>query len=159
MSQGPSANFAAAWVRKLSDATSWNYIRHIVQFAKFPGRSPDTATADDTSRCIWPRTAHDVDARTNRQFAARLRSSRRRLDSMMRLALLAIRCRNARRASSLPAVPLASSLKSSANCSLTPYVLVTSIGCVARPKPRSNGLSFSRFSSSVMHLPARAWTG
>ena len=34
-------------VRKFSEATCRNYIRHIAEFAKFLGRSPDTATADD----------------------------------------------------------------------------------------------------------------
>ena len=33
-------------VRKFSEATCRNYIRHIAEFAKFLGRSPDTATAD-----------------------------------------------------------------------------------------------------------------
>jgi integrase/recombinase XerD len=34
-------------VRKFSEATCRNYIRHIAEFAKFLGRSPDTATAND----------------------------------------------------------------------------------------------------------------
>ena len=37
-------------VRKFSEATCRNYIRHIAAFAKFLGRSPDTATADDVRR-------------------------------------------------------------------------------------------------------------
>ena len=37
-------------VRKFSEATVRNYIRHIVEFAKFLGRSPDTATAEDVRR-------------------------------------------------------------------------------------------------------------
>jgi site-specific recombinase XerD len=37
-------------VRKFSEATIRNYIRHIVEFAKFLGRSPDTATAEDVRR-------------------------------------------------------------------------------------------------------------
>ena len=37
-------------VRKFSEATCRNYIRHIAEFAKFLGRSPDTATADDVRR-------------------------------------------------------------------------------------------------------------
>jgi integrase/recombinase XerD len=37
-------------VRKFSEATSRNYIRHIAEFAKFLGRSPDTATAEDVRR-------------------------------------------------------------------------------------------------------------
>ena len=37
-------------VRKFSDATQRNYIRHVVDLAKFLGRSPDTATADDVRR-------------------------------------------------------------------------------------------------------------
>jgi integrase/recombinase XerD len=37
-------------VRKFSEATSRNYIRHIAEFAKFLGRSPDTAAAEDVRR-------------------------------------------------------------------------------------------------------------
>jgi integrase/recombinase XerD len=37
-------------VRKFSEATQRNYIRHIAEFAKFLGRSPDSATADDVRR-------------------------------------------------------------------------------------------------------------
>jgi integrase/recombinase XerD len=37
-------------VRRFSEATQRNYIRHIAEFAKFLGRSPDTATADDVRR-------------------------------------------------------------------------------------------------------------
>jgi hypothetical protein len=37
-------------VRKFSEATIRNYIRHIVEFAKFLGRSPDTATAKPGAR-------------------------------------------------------------------------------------------------------------
>jgi site-specific recombinase XerD len=37
-------------VRKFSEATIRNYICHIVEFAKFLGRSPDTATAEDVRR-------------------------------------------------------------------------------------------------------------
>ena len=37
-------------VRKFSEATCRNYIRHIAEFAKFLSRSPDTATADDVRR-------------------------------------------------------------------------------------------------------------
>ncbi len=37
-------------VRKFSETTCRNFIRHIAEFAKFLGRSPDTATADDVRR-------------------------------------------------------------------------------------------------------------
>jgi site-specific recombinase XerD len=37
-------------VRKFSEATSRNYIRHIAEFAKFLGRSPDAAAAEDVRR-------------------------------------------------------------------------------------------------------------
>ena len=37
-------------VRKFSEATIRNYIRHIADLAKFLGRSPDTATAEDVRR-------------------------------------------------------------------------------------------------------------
>src|SRR5262245_28352190 len=53
------------------------------------------------------------------------------------MRLLAVRHRQRARRS-LPSVALAFSLNSSASCSLTPYVIVPSIGCVALPKPRSN---------------------
>ena len=37
-------------MRKFSEATCRNYIRHIAEFARFPSRSPDAATADDVRR-------------------------------------------------------------------------------------------------------------
>ena len=37
-------------VRKFSEKTRQDYIRHIAAFAKFLGRSPDTATAEDVHR-------------------------------------------------------------------------------------------------------------
>ena len=37
-------------VRKFSETTCRNYIRHIAEFAKFLSRSPDAATADDVRR-------------------------------------------------------------------------------------------------------------
>jgi site-specific recombinase XerD len=37
-------------VRKFSEKTRQDYIRHIAAFAKFLGRSPDTATAEDVRR-------------------------------------------------------------------------------------------------------------
>ena len=37
-------------MRKFSEATQRNYIRHIAEFAKFLGRFPYTATADDVRR-------------------------------------------------------------------------------------------------------------
>ena len=37
-------------VRKFSEATIRNYIRHIADLAKFLGRSPDTVTAEDVRR-------------------------------------------------------------------------------------------------------------
>jgi len=37
-------------VRKFNEATCRNYIRHIAEFAKFLGRSPAAATADDVRR-------------------------------------------------------------------------------------------------------------
>ena len=37
-------------VRKFSETPCRNYIRHIAEFAKFLGRSPETATADDVRR-------------------------------------------------------------------------------------------------------------
>ena len=37
-------------VRKFGEKTRHDYIRHVAMFAKFLGRSPDTATADDVRR-------------------------------------------------------------------------------------------------------------
>jgi site-specific recombinase XerD len=37
-------------VRKFTEKTQHDYIRHIEQFAKFLGRSPETATAEDLRR-------------------------------------------------------------------------------------------------------------
>src|SRR5215470_10454752 len=37
-------------VRKFGEKTRHDYIRHVEAFAKFLGRSPDTATADDVRR-------------------------------------------------------------------------------------------------------------
>ena len=40
--------------RKMSETTCHNYIRHIAEFAKFLGRPPDMATADDVRRFQVP---------------------------------------------------------------------------------------------------------
>ena len=37
-------------IRTFSDKTQHDYIRHVENFAKFLGRSPDTATGDDIRR-------------------------------------------------------------------------------------------------------------
>src|SRR6202165_3795311 len=37
-------------VREFGEKTQHDYIRHVEQFAKFLGRSPDTATGEDLSR-------------------------------------------------------------------------------------------------------------
>ena len=37
-------------VRSFSDKTQYDYIRHIETFARFLGRSPDTASGDDIRR-------------------------------------------------------------------------------------------------------------
>jgi integrase/recombinase XerD len=37
-------------VRSFSDKTQHDYIRHVEAFARFLGRSPDTATGDDIRR-------------------------------------------------------------------------------------------------------------
>ena len=44
-------------VRKFTAKTQHDYIRHIEQFAKFLGRSPDTATGEDAIKCIRPGAA------------------------------------------------------------------------------------------------------
>ena len=47
-------------IRKFSDKTRHDYIRHIETFAKFLGRSPDTATAEDLRRYQVHQTERDV---------------------------------------------------------------------------------------------------
>ena len=47
-------------IRKFSDKTRHDYIRHIESFAKFLGRSPDTATAEDLRRYQVHQTERDV---------------------------------------------------------------------------------------------------
>ena len=42
-------------VRKFSEKTQHDYIRHVETFAKFLGRSPDTATGEDLRRGAPPR--------------------------------------------------------------------------------------------------------
>ena len=41
-------------VRKFGDKTRHDYIRHVESFAKFLGRSPDTATPEDLRRFHAP---------------------------------------------------------------------------------------------------------
>jgi len=55
MSQRPSSELRRRLledmaVRKLCETTCRNYIPHITEFAKFLGRSPDAASADDVRR-------------------------------------------------------------------------------------------------------------
>jgi hypothetical protein len=40
-------------VRKFDEKTQHDYIRHVDAFAKFLGRSPDTATGEDLRRYLW----------------------------------------------------------------------------------------------------------
>src|SRR5215467_4130671 len=47
-------------IRKFSDKTRHDYIRHIATFAKFLGRSPDTATAEDLHRYQMHQTEREV---------------------------------------------------------------------------------------------------
>jgi len=47
-------------IRKFSDKTRHDYIRHIETFAKFLGRSPDTATAEDLRRYQVHQTEREV---------------------------------------------------------------------------------------------------
>ena len=44
-------------VRRFGDKTRHDYIRSVENFAKFLGRSPDTATGEDAIKCIRPGAA------------------------------------------------------------------------------------------------------
>ena len=46
-------------IRKFSEKTRYDYIRHIEPFAKFLNRSPDTATAEDLGRYQVHQTERD----------------------------------------------------------------------------------------------------
>lgn len=46
-------------VRKFGEKTRHDYIRHVAMFAKFLGRSPETATAEDVRRFQVHLTAAD----------------------------------------------------------------------------------------------------
>ena len=66
-------------VRSFSDKTQHEYIRQIETFARFLGRSPDTASGDDIRRfqlaqveqgvgSVYVRYGHDADHRPSSQF-------------------------------------------------------------------------------------------
>jgi hypothetical protein len=57
-------------VRTFSEKTRQDYIRHVEAFAKFLGRSPDTATGDDISRF---QLAQVEKARSHRRWIRRPR--------------------------------------------------------------------------------------
>ena len=60
-------------VRKFSQKTQYHYIRHIEQFAKFLGRSPDTATGEDLRRYQVHQTKAGVQPPTMNSSAVALR--------------------------------------------------------------------------------------
>src|SRR6202162_6641030 len=60
-------------VRKFSEKTQHDYIRHVVQFAKFLGRSPDTATGEDLRRYQVHQTKSGVQPPTVNTSAVALR--------------------------------------------------------------------------------------
>ena len=60
-------------VRKFGEKTKDDYIRHIESFAKFLGRSPDTATADDVCRFQVHLTESGVQPPTLNSSASALR--------------------------------------------------------------------------------------
>jgi len=60
-------------VRKFSDKTRHDYIRYIASFAKFIGRSPDTATAEDLRRYQVHQTESGVHASAINSSASALR--------------------------------------------------------------------------------------
>jgi integrase/recombinase XerD len=60
-------------VRKFTEKTQHDYIRHVEQFAKFLGRSPDTATGEDLRRYQVHQTESGVQAPTVNTSAVALR--------------------------------------------------------------------------------------
>ena len=60
-------------VRKLGDKTRHDYIRHVEAFARFLGRSPDTATAEDVRRYQVHLTESGVQPPTLNSSASALR--------------------------------------------------------------------------------------
>jgi integrase/recombinase XerD len=60
-------------VRKFTEKTQHDYIRHVEQFAKFLGRSPDTATGEDLRRYQVHQTASGVQPPTVSTSAVALR--------------------------------------------------------------------------------------
>jgi site-specific recombinase XerD len=60
-------------VRKFTEKTQHDYIRHVEQFAKFLGRSPDTATSEDLRRYQVDQTASGVQPPTVNTSAVALR--------------------------------------------------------------------------------------
>jgi hypothetical protein len=62
-------------VRKFTEKTQQDYIRHIEQFAKFLGRSPDTATGEDLRGYQVHQSKSGVQPPTMNSSAVALRSS------------------------------------------------------------------------------------
>ena len=60
-------------VRRFGEKTKHDYIRHIESFAKFVGRSPDTATAEDVRRFQVHLTESGVQPPTPNGSASALR--------------------------------------------------------------------------------------
>src|ERR1700722_20841592 len=60
-------------VRKFTEKTQQDYIRHVEQFAKFLGRSPDTATGEDLRRYQVHQTKSGVQPPTVNSSAVALR--------------------------------------------------------------------------------------
>ena len=60
-------------VRKFGDKTRHDYIRHVEAFARFLGRSPDTATAEDVRRFQVHLTENGVQPPTLNSSASALR--------------------------------------------------------------------------------------
>jgi len=52
-------------IRTFSDKTQHDYIRHVEAFARFLGRSPDTATGDDIRRFLCSGPASHSTLRSN----------------------------------------------------------------------------------------------
>jgi hypothetical protein len=64
-------------VRKFGEKTQHDYIRHVEQFAKFLGRSPDTATGEDLRRYQVHHTAGDGPLLLQLQASCRAAANRR----------------------------------------------------------------------------------
>ena len=71
-------------VRQFGEKTKHDYIRHVTMFAKFLGRSPDTATAEDVRRFQVHLSERGVQPPTLNGSASALRRARHSLRGHLR---------------------------------------------------------------------------